>query len=253
LRRAPLSTAPGLWVLAAALVAACGGDSEPPVDPARARLEAEVAEVRQALEDGAGEPARLHFRLGTVFERYGLLDSAAAAYGRATAAHAAFPEAHYQLGQVDFARGRVGEALEAYRQAVRWAPDFAAAHSNLGYLHKMRGELDEAEAAYLEALRCDSTFAEARNNLGQVYKEREEWEQAIACYRAAIRVSPDLEQAYANLAMSLRETGRADEEAELLQEMASRFASSRTGAYAASRLQELRALGPPETAEAPPP
>ena len=135
-----------LYVVACFAVA-CTSEQEENVDPVRARMQREVDQLHQAIEQRPGTPL-LEFQLGQVFKKYGMIDSARAAFERSIDLYEAFPEAHLELAQIYYDDGMLEASAQAYEQTLRFNQDNVAAYNNLGYIYKRTGELEKATAAY---------------------------------------------------------------------------------------------------------
>lgn len=226
-------------VVLACMMWACGGGDDTSQNPAVRRMQDEITAARDAMATQPNSPM-LFYQIGQIYERYGMPDSALAAYDHSVQLHEAFPEAHLRRGDLHFQRQELEQAVEAYEQASRYAPEDAQIHNNLGFIYRRLGRLDAAIAAYRQALRVDSVFVEAINNLGQVYREVGDTTGAIIVFRHAIDVDTDFRPSYVNLAKTLSESGQSDSERVLLELMVARFgASSDEGSFAANRLREL--------------
>ena len=118
----------------------CGGDE---VETPRTQAEAEIGEIRRALEVRPEAPL-LHFQLGQTYQQYGFVDSARAAFERCVERYESFAEAHLQLAQIYYEDGDLERSVKAYEQTVRFDGDNAVAYNNLGFVYKKLDRLDEA-------------------------------------------------------------------------------------------------------------
>ena len=98
-------------------------------------------------------------------------------------------------------------ALAAYERATELDPQFAAAWTNLGSLLAVKGELDRARDCFDHALRCDPEQPEAQCNLAELALRAGEVEIAIAGFRQALRIDPEQLEAHYGLARALLEVG----------------------------------------------
>jgi Flp pilus assembly protein TadD len=230
-------------------LAGCGGKEEP-VDPDRARFEAEASEPRRAITERP-EAALPHFQLGQVFARYNMVDSARTEFETCVALDGGYLDAHFELAKIHYGQGRLEEAARSFEEVARLRPDHSWALNNLGFVYKKLGQLDRAEQAYLKAIAADSTFAEAYNNLGQLYKLQERIGDAVALYQRAIALNPRFAEAYVNLAMIFREQKQPAPETEALRAYLERFSDTgQHSEYVKDRLQQLAAGSAPAAAQA---
>lgn len=224
------------------LAVACASEDERRADPQVERMQAELTQLRNALQERPGTPL-LEFQIGQVFDQYGLVDSARAAYERSVELYEAFPEAHLQLAQIYYESGLLEKSVRAYEQVVRFDIENAAAYNNLGYVHKKLGDLDKAAAAYEQAIAADSAFVQAYNNLGQLYKDQERDEEAIALLRRAIAIRGDFAEAYINLGGLYQIRGDIEAETLVWRKFLEQFGEQQE--YSAHAQDRLLALGEP--------
>ena len=82
---------------------------------------------------------------------------------------------------------------------------------NLGLGLEALGREDDAAGVYEEAVRARPTEALAHFNLGNIRFRRGDFAGAIESYRAAVANDPGLARAHFYLAVSLINTGRAED------------------------------------------
>ena len=100
-------------VLTAFWAIGCGGNDIQ--DPMMAQIAEETGPLYSSLEKHADAPL-VHFRLGEVYRKFGMDDSARVAYQRSIRLQEAFPEAHFQLAQIQYANGNTKASLHSYLQ-----------------------------------------------------------------------------------------------------------------------------------------
>jgi len=184
----------------------------------RMQMERELDEVRLRLQ-ASPEVPMLHFQLGQIHQKYGLVDSARNAFERSAELYEAlqlrgqlFAEAHLQLAQIYYEDGDLEKSALAYEQTVRFDRENVVAYNNLGFVYKKLNRSEKAIQAYEQAIAADTLFAEAYNNLAQLLRVREEDQRAIDLLQRAIALKPDFSEAYVNLA-GIYEGQQADKEA----------------------------------------
>jgi tetratricopeptide (TPR) repeat protein len=155
--------------------------------------------------------AEAHYLLGHALEDRGVLEQAAASYGRAIALRPDLADAHNDLGQVLLRLGRTDAAITSCRRALALRPDFAAALGNLANAERARGALAAAIVGYRRVIALEPGLAEAHRNLGSALLETGDAEAAIQCLQQAIDLRPDFTAAVRQLASALTAAGRGAE------------------------------------------
>ena len=186
---------------------------EPPPEALRELLTLANAGQRRAalhraerLAQGFPTSAALWNLLGIMRVEAGQLTRAEAAFRRALAVDASFPDAWNNLGNVQRQRGQRAAAVESFRRAIALRPDYAEAHGNLGTA--LRGEDDAAaEACYRRAIALKPGYAAAHGNLGAVLIDRGDLDEAIVCFRRALELTPNDPVALNNLGNALQDWG----------------------------------------------
>jgi TolB-like protein/Tfp pilus assembly protein PilF len=130
----------------------------------------------------------------------------------------------YQLGKQQMSR-RTSECLEAaerhFRQATLLDPGFALAHVGVADAVRLQSEyggkalqpsLAAAEVAVTRALEIDPELAEAWASKAGIYMGRAQSAEAEKLLRRAIELNPNYAAAHHWLSVTLRGTGRLDEE-----------------------------------------
>lgn len=228
-----------LTALAGLVLFGCADEPSGELDPATAQLRAKVTVIRDEL---SSEPtsAALYHRLGLVYQKYGVEDSARSALHRAVELQPGFAEAHRDLAELEYRAGELAASEAAWARTAQLAPGHQEVWNNLGFIRRKLGDLSGAEQAYVQALGIDSMFAQTLNNLGQVYREQERWDEAAQQFHKALVAEPTFRGAYVNLARLHKDRGDEWAERELLIEIRERFGlTSHEGRYASSRLAEL--------------
>ena len=134
--------------------------------------------------------AKLQHYLGSLMQRQGRLDEAAAAHRRAIELEPALAHAHWQLSVILVKQGRDDEALPAALAAVKLDPESARAQHHLGTLMQRQGKPKEAEVALRRATELEPFLGSAHFQLSVVLAQQNRQEDAIAAVRRAIRLDP---------------------------------------------------------------
>jgi predicted TPR repeat methyltransferase len=127
-------------------------------------------------------------------------ERALAAYKRALALRAPFPEAHNNLAGALLHLGDAHGAIAECRQALAERPDYALALNTLGAALGKVGLLEEAIASLRRAISLKPHYANAYHNLGTLLDKAGRVEEAKEAYHTALRINPTLEEARYNLA-----------------------------------------------------
>ncbi len=190
---------------AAALHASHGGDPD-------------VRALLDAVSRGASDPERLRARWAAALvqwaaaaEKAGGPAAALPLLRRAQEARPGSPEVLVALGAGLAAAGDIAQAVQVYLEALRQRPGDPVALVNLGLGLEALGREDDAAGVYEEAVRARPTEALAHFNLGNTRFRRGDFAGAIDSYRAAVRHDSGLARAHYYLAVSLINTGRAEE------------------------------------------
>ncbi|HWQ32877.1 MAG TPA: tetratricopeptide repeat protein [Blastocatellia bacterium] len=163
--------------------------------------DAELAELRRAVEAAAGQTAKLRaarFAYAQALSQAGRDEEAAAQYREVIRENGGRdPIACYNLGNV-YARARRNEqAAEAYTEAIRQRfGHYSRAQNNLGLMLVRLGRFAEAREAFQKAIAEErGGFADAHYNLAQLYAQQEDLKAARAETAAALRLDPQHEDA----------------------------------------------------------
>ena len=153
-----------------------------------------AVEAKQLLQRALAidpDHERARYTLGLVYQREGVLDSAAMAFADLLA-RIPSAEAHRQLGLVYLRQGALEQATAALREAERWWPYDPQVLVGLGQAMARRGKADSARALLAKAERL-----------------RQE-EEELRPLRAAAERYPDQPQPHFNLGVAYVRMGRTD-------------------------------------------
>ncbi len=196
------------------------------------RLEArgcrkEALEVIQSATLSDSKTSALWDRLGQTLAGEGLLNAAAAAFGRALDLQPEPKASRYNLARVYLLQGRWREALDLLDAALSDNPGFALAHSNRGVALLALGRAREARAAFRAATALDPRLVEARRGLAaadeampqggiralltkSALAEREgRFQESLEFAQQACERDPDSPHAHNNLGVAHLRLGRS--------------------------------------------
>ena len=125
------------------------------------------------IGEGGDDQIETLFALAEDAEEEGLLEEAAALYGRCLALDAADASAAFNRANCLAAIGRADAAKSAYLQALKLDPRFVEAWFNFAGLLKRQGDLDAARRHLATAIRLDRSYADAIYNLAALEFEVE--------------------------------------------------------------------------------
>ena len=267
--QAPDSTEPDRRMALYYLTQAYIGQAERSEDANEMEKAAEA--YRQALATTPDYPD-LHFRLGSLFARFGLNGDAIQALTRAIELHPDYMEARVQLaflllktrdtagaarefaavrelavraidqpyeaGQVCLERDQADEAEVMMRSAFLRRPESFDFHFRRGLRALREGKLEAAAEALAQAVEFRPDFADVHNYLGVALGERGLWDESIAVFRRALEVNPDYLVARLNLGFALSEMGK---DAEAVDELRAVLTREPDNHPAQARLEELTA------------
>jgi protein O-mannosyl-transferase len=169
-------------------------------DPAGA-----AGHLQKALEIDTGPTHRqkVLVALGSVMERLGKPDKAAALFREAIDIDSRNARAHAALGNLLARQHKTAEAIAHYAEAAVIDPGSAAIHNGLARLLLKAGDTDGALYHYREAVRLDPDSSEGHFVLGRYALERNDPSSAIRHFRKGLRNSPDNGRAYFYLGIAL--------------------------------------------------
>ena len=176
----------------------------------------------KSAEPAAAVTARI-LAEGVDRHRRGLLDEAAALYGRVLEASPEQPDALHLLGRIEEARGDPHQALALIERAIAASGQVSAFHASRGAVLLSLGRAEDAAHSLRQALSLDPRSAEATNVLGNAMLALAKPEEAIEYYQRALALRLRYPEAHNNLGSTLRAMGRLEEaEAELASAIALR-------------------------------
>jgi Flp pilus assembly protein TadD len=159
-------------------------------------IDAELA-LRKALELDAADP-ELHFQLGQVLEKEGVLDQARDQYLEAGKARK-IPDALYNAGVMAFKLSDQAGAEKTFRENLRSWPEHVPTLYQLGWLTARTGKCPEAIPYFEKIITAAPGEAEAYNNLGYCYYLLDQLEPARDMFKKALELKPDFESAKKSL------------------------------------------------------
>ena len=148
------------------------------------------------------------------------------------------PDAHYlqfNLGTALRKLKRMDEAGTAFRAALDASPADWRYFQGLGQLHHENGRLSDAIDMYASAQRALSSAGMGRHaplerDHASALREDKRYDEAEAIARGAIELQPDAPESFTALANILREAGRHEERAHVLQREAESDGRARAAA-----------------------
>jgi tetratricopeptide (TPR) repeat protein len=234
-------------------------------------MEKAAEAYRQALVMTPDYPD-LHFRLGSLYARFGLDGDAIATLRRACELHPDYMEARVQLalllvktrdaegagrefaavrdlairaidqpyaaGTRSLERGDLEAAEACMRAAFLRRPETFDTHYRRGLRSLREGKMEAAVESLRLAVACRSDFADVHNYLGVACGEHEEWEEAIAAFHRALEINPDYLVARLNLGFALSECGK---DSEAIDELRAVLAREPDNQPALARIEEIAA------------
>lgn len=203
----------------ALLAAGCGGGPPAPVPrPDLAGMEPQVREAIVAGQEAIEKSPRSADpwgRYGMVCHAHDLFDEAAAAYRQALSLAPEEMRWHYFLGDVLFTVGTDMEGAESHlARAAELRPDYGAAHLRLAKAQFALGK-PEAGAAFARALALDPGLLPAKVGLAQVRLGEGRAEEAAELLEEVLREQPRNGRALATLAQAYTRQGRREEAREI--------------------------------------
>jgi tetratricopeptide (TPR) repeat protein len=153
-------------LVAALLLAACGGSSKSDAQVATDELNAGLA----AQGSGHNDEAAQHYHNVLAHDPHNQY-------------------AYYDLGVIDQNAGRAADAEKEYRQALQIDGNMEGALFNLAILVTKKSP-DEAAALYQKAIAVQPRNAAAHLNLGYVYRDAGKADAAKAEFDTAVKLDP---------------------------------------------------------------
>ena len=182
-------------------------DQLPGRSAVRARLEAALAELDQAVER---EPDNvdLLIRRGMLHRDLGRYEDAYAEVNRLSAIGSAGPAAGALLGTVYLAMGRHQEALAELDKAIAANPMLSWALAHRGDAHRRAGRYDQAVADLDRALLLDPDDAFALATRGTLSRDLGRHDEAVADLTRALAIEPDVPWVLAARGLAHQRAGR---------------------------------------------
>ncbi len=146
----------------------------------------------------------------------GKLNAAQKIYRKLVAQHSKHAGALSGLGMIAFQQGNHTRAVHLLERAMRVEPANPLFYMNLGVVLEADRRLESAERAYLKAIALDPMFADPYYNLGNLYLRQGEAPRAVSVFDRCMDAKGRDFHALAYKAHALREAGRDEESAALL-------------------------------------
>jgi tetratricopeptide (TPR) repeat protein len=210
----------GLFLIVAALVAACPALAAGDIDTCRdngAEPAARQAACESVIADdkvtGKSKAYAFWFR-GDALNKKRDYDGAIAAY---SAAHDADPDNVGYLNARGIAYSNKGDdehALADYDQCLQMRPSFPSPYNNRGLIYLRKGEFDRALEDFNSAVKYPANNASRYihlNNRGSVQTYRKQFDAALADFAEARKLNPDGWQVLGNRCITYTEMGKFDE------------------------------------------
>lgn len=147
------------------------------------------AYLRAVELKGPGE--QLHYSLGVLYERKGMLDEAAEEYLKALQYTPDNGDARRRLADIYSLRGSFAKAAEQYRELLRTRADNPLLHLKLGHVYEMSRKFPEATAEYERALKLDPDNLKAHKDFARLLALRGLHDRAAVQYREVLRLKKD--------------------------------------------------------------
>ena len=159
-------------------------------------IDAELV-LRKALQLSPSDP-ELHFRLGKVLEKEGVLDQAREQYLEAGKAHK-IPDALYNAGLTAFKLGDPAGAEKTFRENLASWPGHLPTLYQVGWIAARKGKCSEAVPYFQKIIAAAPSEAEAYNNLGYCYYTLGQLEPARDMFQKALELKPEFDSAKKSL------------------------------------------------------
>jgi len=172
-----------------------------------------VDTLRRVLEQSSGsdvERAAAYGELGRVFQAYGLLESATAAYLNASALEPASYDWQHYLGLAHREAGDLPGAIRHFGAALTIRPGRVPPLIYLGEAFLELNRIEESERAFEEALGGAPGSAAALAGLGQVALSRRRYDRAAELFEAALEAQPEATRLHYPLALAYRGLGEEE-------------------------------------------
>lgn len=149
-------------------------------------------------------------RVGDIPSNYGLHAEREAARRREAREELRFNE-WIATARKHYNAKRWNEAVHAYRQAIELRPDSAEAHYNLGFAYKAAGDLSQADTAYARAREIDPDDPRFAYVHSMLLRELGRLDRAAAIMDPILRKNPDFAKGFLLMAYIRWDQKRYDE------------------------------------------
>ena len=148
----------------------------------------------------------------------GRIEEAVAILKKLTAAHPQQAESHFLLGNCYSLTDRHEAAAGRFQAALRVRPDYQEAIFNLGITLRKMGRKEEAAALFNKLITMPGgDNADNHFQVGLCLQAQAKHGEAVPHYRRALELNPSHGDTCYNLGIALRESGKADEAAKVLE------------------------------------
>lgn len=168
-----------------------------------------------------GDSMLAHLRLGETYQRRGDLDEAVREFRTAAALDPTATRPLEELGDAQYQLQRYARAVEAYERFHQFDDRSPRVSYKLAAARYRDGRLDSAMTALEQTIRLNDRMADAHYLLGICLREKRRTGDALKAFDRAVAVDPGFIPAREELAELYRATGRAADELEQLQVLAS--------------------------------
>ncbi len=151
-----------------------------------------------------------YYDLGNKLTQRSKYKQATAAFEKALALKANYPEAQVGLGTAQVKLKRFDEAISAYQLTIALDPNYYQAYFNLGLLLQNLEKSEAAISIYQQGLAIKEDVS-GYNNLGAILFSEGRLDQAIDVFKKAIALDKKFALAYSNLGGALLKRGNFDE------------------------------------------
>lgn len=201
------------------------------IDLAARRSDAAVARVQKQIAI-AGDSAKLHELLGTVYLARGERKRADAAFRKAIALSPRSAESFARLSDLDLAAGKYDQALASAESSLKIDPKNLKARLAQGVAYEQKGDKQRAKAVYEAALAVNPRYSDAANNLAMLLASEDSTSRrALELAEMAKAASPDDPRVSDTLGWVLYERGDYKRAIELFTEATARMPDEPTVAY----------------------